>query len=272
VRRLSWRAIGGVTCIRPQEKPRAVNVGFSTKGLGKRLAGCLAVGLAVGLAFGYAAHHGGGLWPGLITALVVGPVAGVAASSVFGPAPGITAGIAAGIALGLAAGLAAGRPSGLVAGPIAGLVFMVSSWIWIGLYQPTEVAKAVSPEFLLRSDRIGCLVVGLTAGSAFGVVYGLALGPKVGIVAVVALTVSVTLTVSLWGTFNIARLWLAAVYGMPLGIMGFLREAYERGVLRQVGGAYQLRHLLLQEQLAAAPSEPGTATAASTGAATDPQN
>jgi hypothetical protein len=263
--------LSGITCMRVQEAPRAVNLRFSSGALAEQFICCIAVGLAVGLAFGYAADHQGGLWSGVITALVVGPVAGVAAGRFFGRAPGATAGITAGLALGLAAGLATGGHSGLLTGLIAGLVFMAGSWVWIGLYQPTKTAFAVSPEFLLKSDRIGCLVVGLTAGGAFGVVYGLALGLEVGFVAVVALTITVALTVSLWGTFNIARVWLAVVSGMPLGIMGFLQEAHDRGVLRQVGGVYQFRHIRLQEQLAAVPaaasatSSPASAAAAAIG-------
>jgi hypothetical protein len=244
--------LSGITCVRPQPSPRLVNLKFiSWKGLPKRLAGCLSVGLAVGLAFGYAANHGGGLRAGLIVAAIVGPVCAAAASPVFGLAPGITAGVTASLALGLAAGLESGRPAGTVAGPIAGLVFMASSWVWIGIYQTAEAETAPSPAGLLRSDRNGSLVVGATAGIAFGVVYGLALGALVGAIAVAALFVSVVITVSLWGTFSVARVWLAVHEDLPLRIMGFLHEAHARGLLRQVGGAYQFRHDLLRRQLAA---------------------
>lgn len=243
--------LSGITCVRPQPSPRLVNLKFiSWKGLPKRLAGCLSVGLAVGLAFGYAANHGGGLRTGLIVAAVVGPVCAAAASPMFGLAPGITAGITASLALGLAAGLEDGKPTGAVAGPVAGLVFMASSWVWIGIYQTAEAETAPSPSGLLQSDRNGCLVVGATAGAAFGVVYGLALGPLVGGIAVAALFIAVLITVSLWGTFSIARVWLALHEHLPLRIMGFLHEAHARGLLRQVGGAYQFRHELLRRQLA----------------------
>lgn len=37
---------------------------------------------------------------------------------------------------------------------------------------------------------------------------------------------------------------------LPLRIMSFLKEAHRRGVLRQAGGAYQFRHVFLQDRLA----------------------
>jgi hypothetical protein len=242
--------LAGVTCARPQLQPRAVNFRFTWSRVSQRLASCVTLGLAVGASFGYAADRHGGLLPGLVTGLIVGPAAAWAAIKAFGRAPGITAGITAALSIGLAAGLASGRPPGLVAGPIAGLVFMIGGLVWVGLYEPASSDIAVSPHSLLRNDRLGCMVVGLTAGGAFGVMYGLALGPRVGAIAVVALTVVVTLVVSLWGTFSVARVWLAVRCGLPLGIMSFLLEAHERGVLRQVGPSYQFRHMMLHEQLA----------------------
>ena len=93
-------------------------------------------------------------------------------------------------------------------------------------------------------------MVGITAGSAFGVIFGLALGPSVGALAVVSLTIVITLVVSLWGTFMVSRLWLTAKWGLPLRFMSFLQEAHLRGVLRQDGPHYRFRHVSLQERLA----------------------
>jgi hypothetical protein len=36
--------------------------------------------------------------------------------------------------------------------------------------------------------------------------------------------------------------------------MGFLNDAYKRGVLRQAGAVYQFRHIELQHRLATRPS------------------
>jgi len=247
-------ALAGITCARPQLEPRAVHFAFRWDSRSQgRLVRCLAVGLAVGITFSYAADHHGGLLPGLITGLVVGPVAAWAAIKAFGKWPGVTTGVTAAISIGLAAGLASDRPSWPVAGPVAGLVFLIGSWVFIGAYETADTKLAVNPHSLLKQDREGCMVVGLTAGAVFGVLYGLALGLEVGGIAVAALAVVVTLTVSLWGTFLLARLWLATRCGLPLHVMSFLREAHERGVLRQDGPHYQFRHAMLHEQLAGHP-------------------
>lgn len=60
----------------------------------------------------------------------------------------------------------------------------------------------------------------------------------------------------MWGAFTLTRIWLAAFHGIPLGIIGFLREADSRGVLRREGGAFQFRHAKLQERLAAPVTPP----------------
>jgi hypothetical protein len=125
----------------------------------------------------------------------------------------------------------------------------VSAWVFTGVFQNASRMEAVSPESLLRGDRNGSLIVALTAGLAFAVVFGLALGPLVGLLAFVGLTVTAAFTVSMWGAFTLTRVWLALFGGMPVGIIGFLREADSREVLRRAGGAFQFRHLELQRQL-----------------------
>jgi NACHT domain len=245
--------LAGITCARPQPQPRAVRFEIDFRTVSRRLPRCALFGLAVGATFGLSTAMHGGLIAALITALFVGPTAAWAAIDAFDLAPGITAGITAALAIGLAAGLAAGRPGGLIAGPVAGVVFMIGSWVWIGAYESADSEMAVDPQSLLSDDRRGCLVVGITAGVAFGVIFGLALGLKVGALAVVSLSIAVSLVVSLWGTFMVARLWLAARCGLPLNIMSFLLEAHARGVLRQNGPHYQFRHRLLQERLAGKP-------------------
>lgn len=263
--------LAGVTCARPQLEPRAVHFGINWATLSKRLPRCALFGLAVGATFGFAAAHHGGLIPALVSAAIVGPTAAWAAIDVFKFAPGLTAGITAALAIGLAAGLASGHPPALIAGPIAGLVFLIGSWVWIGAYEPAESETAVNPQSLLKDDRRGCLVVGITAGGAFGVVFGLALGLEVGALAMVSLAIVVTLVVSLWGTFVVARLWLAARCGLPLRVMSFLQEAHARGVLRQDGPHYRFRHLMLQERLAGRPMPVPVASSAVAVAAGSPR-
>ncbi len=58
--------------------------------------------------------------------------------------------------------------------------------------------------------------------------------------------------VSAWGRFQVARLYLAATGSLPLRLMAFLKDAHQRGVLRQSGGAYSFRHIELRDRLARA--------------------
>lgn len=249
----------GVTSVRAQDDPRTVNISFRWSF--QRFASCLAVGIAVGIAIGFSAYRGGGPAVGLVAAALTGLVCAAAITPAFGLAPGVTAGITGALGIGLAGGLASRSADPVVSGMIAGAASMASAWIFIGLYRPSKSAIAASPENLLREDRNGSIIVGVTAGAAFGIIYGLALGPLIGAVAGVGATISVVLTVSTWGVFNLARVWLAVFRKMPMGVMRFLREAYDRGVLRRTGGAYQFRHELLQEQLTQGASARGAPVA-----------
>jgi hypothetical protein len=242
----------GTTSVRWQDEPRAV--GFSTKVTFPRVASCLAVAIGVAVSFGYAAERGGGWLPAVVTGIVVGPLCALAIKPTFGTLPAVATAISASLALGLGAGLFDHRPT-LISAAVAGLTFLVSAWVFTGLFQSASREKAVSPESLLRGDRDGSLVVALTAGVAFAVIFGLALGPLVGLLAFVGLTVTAAFTVSMWGAFTLTRIWLALFRGMPLRIMGFLREAYSRGVLRRAGGAFQFRHVRVQERLAASATQ-----------------
>jgi hypothetical protein len=50
-----------------------------------------------------------------------------------------------------------------------------------------------------------------------------------------------------WANFGIARLWFALFRKLPWRLMDFLDDAHQRGVLRQVGAAYEFRHQRLQQ-------------------------
>lgn len=241
--------LSGITSVRPQDNPRAVELRLRFDYW--RFVGCLTVGVAVGLTSAYADHRGGGLVAGLITAAAVGPVCAVPCIIAFDWMPGITAGIAAALALGLASGLSEGNGHPLWSGLAAGAVFACSAWVFVGLFQPAKDRLVVNPQSLFDRDRAGSLIVAGTAGIAFGVAYGVALGLVFAVVALIALTIAVALTVSMWGAFGVSRIWLAAKGVLPLSIMAFFEEAYDRGVLRQVGGSYQFRHAELKEALIA---------------------
>jgi hypothetical protein len=76
-----------------------------------------------------------------------------------------------------------------------------------------------------------------------------------------------------WPIFLIARWRLALAGHLPLRLISFLRDAHQRGVLRQAGGSYEFRHDRLREFLisvdaggSAPGSAPGYARTAPSGA------
>lgn len=64
-----------------------------------------------------------------------------------------------------------------------------------------------------------------------------------------------------WPRFVVARIWLAVTGKLPWRLMDFLADARRREVLRQVGGAYQFRHIRLQETLAGEAAPPAAEAA-----------
>ena len=239
----------GITVMIPKAVPRLLDFRLGLRQLGFRPAGGLAAGVAVGVTFGWACSRGGGPAAAIVVFTVVTSVSAVAVGTVFGAVAGMTGGVSAGLSFGLAAGLAA-RHSPVTAGLVTGSVFTLMGWIWTGLYQPTPATRAVSPQSLFSNDRTSSLIVGLTSGIAYGVAYAFALGPWIGALATCVLAFAVTITVSSWGQFTLACLWHPLGRGTPLHTMRTLREAHERGVLRQSGMYYQFRHTILQDRLA----------------------
>ncbi|WP_406307208.1 hypothetical protein OHA61_39460 [Streptomyces sp. NBC_00885] len=60
---------------------------------------------------------------------------------------------------------------------------------------------------------------------------------------------------SAWLPFTATRWYLTLKCGLPRDLMGFLSDVHERrGVLRQVAGLYQFRHVDLQRRLAGEPA------------------
>jgi hypothetical protein len=237
----------GTTSIRWQDEPRSV--GFNHDWTTYRVLSCLAAAIGIGFCFGYAADRGGGMTAALVTAALAGPLCAMAIWPTFGKMPAAATAVTASLAFGLGASLFGHRPGPLVSGVAAGLTILVCAWVFTGVFQVARRERAVSPESLLRGDRDGSIIVALTAGLAFAVIFGLALGPLVGLLAFAGLTVTAAFTVSMWGAFTVTRIWLALFRRMPLDIMGFLREADTRGVLRRSGGAFQFRHVRVQEWL-----------------------
>jgi hypothetical protein len=122
------------------------------------------------------------------------------------------------------------------------------------LAAPVDVSMAPEPAGLLRRTRwvflLGCLadaaevaIVWLWAGTTFAIAF-----------AIVSVTRLVTVSEGddggAWPRYLHAKFRLSARRRLPWRTNSFLADAHRRGVLRQVGTAYQFRHIRLQEQLA----------------------
>jgi hypothetical protein len=165
-----------------------------------------------------------------------------------------------------------------------GLILAIVAIIVGGMNtRPVDTARAEEPNVLLHRERRGiivggtisavlatmlCGVIGAVALSDTGnnLTYSLARGvSSLSIVGafcglIVGLMVRVipqawNLYISpAWYLFTVTRWYLWINYKTPLNLLEFLADAHERrGVLRQVAGVYQFRHLDLQRHLASRP-------------------
>ncbi|MFE0058760.1 NACHT domain-containing protein [Streptomyces sp. NPDC059003] len=188
----------------------------------------LAIGLAIGLALG------------LIFWLAFG----------FGFLPWLAYGLIFGLLFGLAVGLA----FGLTGGPTFGLV------------EPLRGASPRDPRHPVRDNLIAWLAFGLMGGLLWGLTLALAagftLGPTFelvrafmfglvfGLVAGLAIGQN-----SLGGAGRRYLIFLCCVRGrLPWRLGAFLHWAYEAGLLRVSGVAYQFRHRELQDWFTAHPT------------------
>jgi hypothetical protein len=145
------------------------------------------------------------------------------------------------------------------------LIFGVTAGNVIALQAPVKIESAGGPLELLATDRRlalgGGAVAGVLSGAAIGCVIGLEQGPLVGLgfAAVGCATVWLggAISVTAWGQWLICgRLLLPLRGDLPWRTRAFLRDAHERGVLRQSGAFYHFRHTLLQELYAPAEAAP----------------
>ncbi|MGW0917366.1 hypothetical protein ACWD1Z_37720, partial [Streptomyces sp. NPDC002784] len=141
----------------------------------------------------------------------------------------------------------------------AGLV-MVLSTAFLGRATSHPVGdtdRPVSdPLRLLRGDLVSGLLVavvfGLVVGTGAGVTMGTAFGISLGAVSLLA----VILVANAWTRYAVLLLLLlCARRVLPWRLGTFLNWAYQGGLLRISGNAYQFRHRELQEWLA---DQPGT--------------
>ena len=232
-------------------------------GLASGLSFSLIAGPATGLVFGLVTGLGGGLVIGLMAGSgrpVPARQAGPAASRLRRLAGHLTTGAVFGTGAGLVVQLGGGPVTtllcalgtGLAAGATGNAVGELGEW------QPStgEQLEHLSPQLSLRRSRVtataqmstAALGVGLGAGSSLALWStphnGLLLGVGLGLVGALVFGVD-----SASGRFVLARTWLAARGHLPLRLMRFLNDARNRGVLRQAGAVYQLRHARLRDHL-----------------------
>jgi hypothetical protein len=152
----------------------------------------------------------------------------------------------AGVAGGLEAGVGGGLLVGVLAVPVLGLTAV----------RP-DLTTTVGPAVLLTQDRRSFLTLVLALVLAFGLAFGLTAGLVVGLTIGLTVALAIGRAETAWTGLATARLYLAARRRVPWRLMAFLHDAHERrGVLRQVGGVYQFRHLDLQRHLAQQPRAP----------------
>lgn len=120
----------------------------------------------------------------------------------------------------------------------------------------TDISGTVNPQDSLRLDRQADIVVTVSKRSAFAVAIWLFCGPLVAGSYAVFAGAATLVALALGGqrsfasrAYADARIWLACRGRLPWRTMPFLVGAGSRGVLRQVGAAYQFRHLRVLKQL-----------------------
>jgi hypothetical protein len=179
----------------------------------------------------------------------------IAGGLALGLAGGLTLGPAIGLAFmlafGLTSGLALGLTSGLALGPVLGLALGLAS----GLTAHLKDAPPTDPRHPVRDDLAFGLALGLGLGLAFGLA-GHVVGRGLGLVLVLGLAVGLAFGLYwLAGAGRRYLVFLLCIRGrLPWRLGAFLHWAYEAGLLRISGVAYQFRHRELQDWLTAHPT------------------
>ncbi|MFI1629066.1 NACHT domain-containing protein [Streptomyces noursei] len=160
-------------------------------------------------------------------------------------------------------------PGSGVIGAGGGLaVGLLSALAASGNSAKADTATAVGPAALLALDRRAYRNLAIL-GTAVGTIVWVPIfcilgwmanpvasfyGTVAGVLFALAFGLMFASARTAWGAFTVTR-WTLALRGrLPRDLMGFLSDAHERrGVLRQVGVAYQFRHIDLQHRLADRP-------------------
>ena len=138
----------------------------------------------------------------------------------------------------------------LALGTGLGLVIGVVAALGTGLEAVSDQRTATRPKALLATNRTNVLIQMAAVSVVIGIGYGAVLGPAPGLAAGVMVPLGLV-TMTAWGRWVVlVRIWLPLRGRTPWAMIAFLEDAYERGVLRQAGAVYQLRHDRIQIKLA----------------------
>lgn len=119
-----------------------------------------------------------------------------------------------------------------------------------GLEAVSERATATRPTALLSTNRINVLTQLTAVAVVIGIGYGAMLGSAPGLAAGLMIALGLGTTTA-WGRWVVlVRIWLPLRGRAPWAMIVFREEAYERGVPRQAGAVYQIRHDRIQTRLA----------------------
>ena len=139
----------------------------------------------------------------------------------------------------------------LLAVSLLGLISLPSLFV-----SRSDAYGNLGPDESLRLDRQTDAIVTVSGRSAFTVAVWLFCGPQIAAAYAVYAVTATIIALILGGqndfasrSYTDARNWLAAGGRIPWHTMAFLADASRRGVLRQVGAAYQFRHVRLLEQV-----------------------
>ncbi|MCK9927666.1 TIR domain-containing protein [Frankia sp. Mgl5] len=158
--------------------------------------------------------------------------------------------------------------SGLAVGVLIGVVGAVFAGVQTA---PVDPLAAATPQAVFARDRATFVSLALVSGTTGGVTGGLGLalasgsalstrfviGAPAGLLIAAAAGPCAATLGAVWGWFTVVRAWLAFDRQLPLTLFRFLEDACGRGVLRQVGVAYQFRHIDIQNHLAPPQDPPG---------------
>jgi hypothetical protein len=129
-----------------------------------------------------------------------------------------------------------GLPAGGLTGGLAATLVFRRTGVLMGTFAGALAGAGAGAIIGGRVTVTGLLVMTIV-GVAYGSGYGFLTGLKY--------------AASAW--FTLSRCWFAACGSLPWQLAAFLKDAHRRGILRQMGGVYQFRHMRLQDHLAGPP-------------------